>query len=72
MHKFGRGFTAPDFQKVSAQNKIVDSSVVSRNYTPKPFCRFTTKSCTFVTMPRADRLPRSASLLTTNSETSTQ
>ena len=32
----------------------------------------TTKSWTLVTMPRAERLPRSASLLITNSDTSTQ
>lgn len=36
-----------------------------------PFSRFTTKSCTFVTMEIEDRLPRSRSLLTTNSEIST-
>ena len=39
---------------------------------PKPLVSVTIKSCTFVTMPRAARLPRSVSLLTTNSAMSTQ
>lgn len=39
---------------------------------PRPFRSVTMKSCTFVTIPFADRLPRSPSLLAVNSEISTQ
>ena len=39
---------------------------------PRPFRRVTMKSCTFVTIPFAERLPRSPSLLAVNSEISTQ
>ena len=40
--------------------------------TPSPRARIVMKSCTLVTMPRAERLPRSLSLFTANSEISTQ
>ena len=43
----------------------------NRAYRPRPLLTFTTKSCTFVTILFAERLPRSPSLLTANSETST-
>lgn len=37
-----------------------------------PLQTLTTKSCTLVTMVRTDRLPRSRSLFTANSDTSTE
>ena len=51
-------------------------SAVARPYFPwsciTPLRTLTTKSCTLVTMVRTDRLPRSRSLFTANSDTSTE
>lgn len=41
-------------------------------YSPSPFAVIVMKSCAFVMMERAERLPRSASLFAVNSEMSTQ
>lgn len=42
------------------------------DYNPKALAVVQIKSCTLVTIPLADKLPLSASLLTANSEMSTQ
>ena len=66
------------FMRPAAFSKSLSGIFISflhispRRQRPRPFCSVTTKSCTFVTMPRAVRLPLSASLFIVNSETSTQ
>ena len=56
----------------SAQPPLFSISYALHMSRDSSLFRFTMKSCALVTIPRAERLPRSLSLFTVNSEISTQ
>ncbi len=61
-----------DYLSMQAGRTLLSILSLPDVHIPRPFRSVTMKSCTFVTIPFADRLPRSPSLLAVNSEISTQ
>ena len=69
----GRAFRDPRFLRYLAIYSIVFLTILIAAIAPSsPLLSVTIKSCTFVTIPLADKLPLSLSLLAVNSEISTQ